>query len=72
MLVQNGEISFLSVIVEDQEEQHLTFFEIFSRFSGVFHYCSKECQIKHWKVGHKHDCQKHWIQKFWKRNLLEE
>jgi hypothetical protein len=29
-----------------------------------FSYCSKECQVKHWKAGHKVDCKGHWIEKF--------
>jgi hypothetical protein len=31
---------------------------------GVFAYCSKECQVKHWKAGHKADCKGHWIEEF--------
>ena len=30
----------------------------------AFHYCSKKCQIKHWKDGHKVDCKGHWIEEF--------
>jgi hypothetical protein len=30
----------------------------------AFNYCSKECQVKHWKAGHKVDCKAHWIEKF--------
>ena len=29
-----------------------------------FHYCSKECQTKHWRAGHKVDCKKHWVESF--------
>ena len=29
-----------------------------------FAYCSKECQVKHWKAGHKVDCKGHWIEEF--------
>ena len=29
-----------------------------------FSYCSKECQIKHWKAGHRVDCKGHWIEEF--------
>ena len=29
-----------------------------------FSYCSKECQVKHWKAGHKIDCKGHWIEIF--------
>ena len=27
-------------------------------------YCSKECQVAHWKKGHKVDCKKHWVESF--------
>mmetsp|Transcript_30400 Transcript_30400/g.64348 ORF Transcript_30400/g.64348 Transcript_30400/m.64348 type:complete len:159 (+) Transcript_30400:1299-1775(+) len=32
---------------------------------GVFHYCSRACQIRHWE-GHKRDCKgkNHWILEF--------
>ena len=30
----------------------------------TFHYCSRECQVKHWKAGHKVDCKAHWIESF--------
>lgn len=30
----------------------------------AFSYCSKECQVKHWKAGHKKDCKKHWVEEF--------
>ena len=30
----------------------------------AFHYCSKKCQVKHWKDGHKVDCKGHWIEEF--------
>ena len=30
----------------------------------AFSYCSKECQVKHWKAGHKVDCKRHWIEEF--------
>lgn len=31
----------------------------------VFSYCSKECQVKHWKAGHKADCKgHHWIESY--------
>ena len=31
----------------------------------VFSYCSKECQVKHWKAGHKVDCKgRHWIESY--------
>jgi hypothetical protein len=31
----------------------------------VFSYCSKECQVKHWKAGHKVDCKgHHWIESY--------
>jgi hypothetical protein len=30
----------------------------------AFHYCSKKCQVKHWKAGHKVDCKGHWIEEF--------
>jgi hypothetical protein len=33
----------------------------------TFHYCSKHCQVKHWKDGHKLDCKEHWIEKFFPR-----
>lgn len=29
-----------------------------------FSYCSKECQVEHWKAGHKIDCKAHWIEEF--------
>ena len=29
----------------------------------AFHYCSKKCQVEHWKDGHKVDCRGHWIEK---------
>ena len=29
-----------------------------------FCYCSKECQVKHWRAGHKVDCKGHWIEFF--------
>jgi hypothetical protein len=29
-----------------------------------FHYCSKKCQVEHWKAGHKVDCKGHWIEKY--------
>jgi hypothetical protein len=28
------------------------------------HYCSKKCQVEHWKDGHKVDCKGHWIEEF--------
>lgn len=28
----------------------------------TMHYCSKKCQVKHWKKGHKIECKKHWCQ----------
>jgi hypothetical protein len=30
----------------------------------AFHYCSKKCQVEHWKAGHKVDCKGHWIEKY--------
>lgn len=30
----------------------------------AFSYCSKECQVVHWKNGHKKDCKGHWIESF--------
>lgn len=33
----------------------------------VFHYCSKDCQVQHWKDGHKVDCKEHWIEQFFPR-----
>ena len=30
----------------------------------AFSYCSKECQVKHWKAGHKVDCKAHWIEQY--------
>ena len=30
----------------------------------AFHYCSKKCQVQHWKAGHKVDCKGHWIEEF--------
>lgn len=30
----------------------------------AFSYCSKKCQVKHWKDGHKVDCKGHWIESF--------
>jgi hypothetical protein len=30
----------------------------------AFHYCSKKCQVQHWKAGHKIDCKGHWIEEF--------
>jgi hypothetical protein len=31
----------------------------------AFSYCSKECQVKHWKAGHKADCKgHHWIESY--------
>jgi hypothetical protein len=30
----------------------------------AFHYCSKNCQVEHWKAGHKNDCKGHWIEEF--------
>ena len=29
-----------------------------------FNYCSKKCQVVHWKAGHKVDCKGHWIEEF--------
>ena len=30
----------------------------------VFHYCGKDCQLKHWHAGHKRECsKKHWLEK---------
>ena len=29
-----------------------------------FSYCSKACQVKHWKAGHKVDCKGHWIEAY--------
>ena len=31
----------------------------------AFSYCSKECQVKHWKAGHNLECKKsHWIEAY--------
>jgi hypothetical protein len=30
----------------------------------AFNYCSKKCQVEHWKAGHKVDCKGHWIEKY--------
>jgi hypothetical protein len=30
----------------------------------AFQYCSKKCQVEHWKDGHKVDCKGHWIEKY--------
>ena len=30
----------------------------------AFRYCSKQCQVQHWKAGHKVDCKGHWIEEF--------
>ena len=31
----------------------------------VFHYCGKDCQLKHWHAGHKRECsKKHWLERF--------
>ena len=31
----------------------------------VFSYCSKKCQVQHWKAGHKVDCKgRHWIESY--------
>ena len=30
----------------------------------AFYYCSKKCQVEHWKAGHKVDCKGHWIEEF--------
>jgi hypothetical protein len=30
----------------------------------TFSYCSKECQVKHWKAGHKLECKGHWVEQF--------
>ena len=30
----------------------------------AFFYCSKKCQVEHWKDGHKVDCKGHWIEDF--------
>ena len=30
----------------------------------AFHYCSKKCQVKHWKNGHNVDCKGHWIEEY--------
>jgi hypothetical protein len=30
----------------------------------AFHYCSKRCQVEHWKSGHKVDCKGHWVEEF--------
>ena len=29
-----------------------------------FSYCSKKCQVMHWRAGHKVDCKGHWIEKY--------
>ena len=29
-----------------------------------FSYCSRDCQVKHWKAGHKVDCKGHWVESF--------
>lgn len=30
----------------------------------AFSYCSKKCQVTHWKAGHKVDCKGHWIESY--------
>ena len=44
----------------DQDKSKL---KICSRCKA-FSYCSKECQVNHWKAGHKRDCKCHWIEEF--------
>jgi hypothetical protein len=34
-----------------------------ARCEAVY-YCSKKCQVEHWKAGHKVDCKGHWIEEF--------
>ena len=34
-----------------------------ARCKAVY-YCSKKCQVEHWKAGHKVDCKGHWIEEF--------
>mmetsp|Transcript_38348 Transcript_38348/g.44689 ORF Transcript_38348/g.44689 Transcript_38348/m.44689 type:complete len:511 (+) Transcript_38348:111-1643(+) len=36
----------------------------------VYYYCGKKCQTRHWKLGHKIDCQKHWCQSLFSPELL--
>jgi hypothetical protein len=38
-------------------------FKACARCKG-FCYCSKKCQVEHWKAGHKVDCKGHWIEEF--------
>ena len=30
----------------------------------ALHYCSKKCQVQHWKNGHTVNCKGHWIEDF--------
>jgi hypothetical protein len=34
-----------------------------ARCKAVY-YCSKKCQVEHWKAGHKVDCKGYWIEEF--------
>ena len=40
----------------------------------AFRYCSKKCQVKHWKDGHKVDCKGHWMESYFPkiREYLQE
>jgi hypothetical protein len=47
-----------NIMSEEKEE-----FKVCARCKA-FHYCSKKCQVEHWKAGHKVDCKGHWIEEF--------
>ena len=47
-----------NIMSEEMEE-----FKVCARCKA-FYYCSKKCQVEHWKAGHKVDCKGHWIEEF--------
>ena len=39
-----------------------------------FSYCSKKCQVEHWKLGHKLECKggSHWLESFFHTVLIKK